>query len=126
MNRGPNVSGVLPALARSRGFSQAKLEEATGIGHSTMSRYWSGRGGLGLTNGRRIADVLEVELSELGLSEDGLHEEALLRRLESLAVEAERGRSAVIAALVSIDERLSRIERSLGLQAPQAQAGSGA
>jgi transcriptional regulator with XRE-family HTH domain len=67
MNRGPDVSGVLPHLARSKGYSQARLEEATGIGHSTMSRYWSGRGGLGEKNGRRIAEVLDVSLEELGL-----------------------------------------------------------
>lgn len=70
MNRGPDVSGVLPALARSKGFSQAQLEKATGIGHSTMSRYWSGRGGLGEKNGRLIADALGVEIRDLGLAEE--------------------------------------------------------
>jgi hypothetical protein len=35
-----------------------------------MSRYWSGRGGLGLKNGRRIARALGVEISLLGLSEE--------------------------------------------------------
>lgn len=80
MNRGPDVSGVLPALARSKGFSQARLEKATGIGHSTMSRYWSGRGGLGEKNGRLIADVLGVEVRDLGLAE----EEAAASDLENL------------------------------------------
>lgn len=67
MERGPDVSGVLPELARSKGYSQARLEEATGIGHSTMSRYYSGRGGLGQKNGKRIAAVLEVDVRDLGL-----------------------------------------------------------
>ena len=70
MNRGPDVSRVLPALARSKGFSQGRLEDATGIAHSTMSRYWSGRGGLGEKNARKIAAVLGVELNDLGLSEE--------------------------------------------------------
>jgi transcriptional regulator with XRE-family HTH domain len=68
MNRGANVSQVLPSLARSKGFSQAKLEDATGIDHSTMSRYWSGRGGLGEKNAAKIARVLDVEISDLGLT----------------------------------------------------------
>lgn len=41
-------------------------------------------------------------------------------RLESALAEAEYGRSLVIAGLTSIDTRLSRIERSLGLPAPEA------
>ncbi len=82
MNPGPDVSKILPPLARGKGFSQARLEEATGIGHSTMSRYWSGRGGLGEKNARRIADALDVAVSDLGLSEEvaAVDEIADLRR----------------------------------------------
>ena len=101
MNRGPDVSRLLPPLARDKGYSQAKLEEATGIGHSTMSRYWSGRGGLGEKNARRIADVLEVSLEDLGLSEEGEVVDDLMNLRHSLAAleESLRLLTARVAAL---------------------------
>ena len=124
MNKGPNVSQLLPALARSRGFNQAQLEKATGIAHSTMSRYWSGSGGLGLGNGRKIAAALDVEISALGLSEAdaAVTLETLDRRLQSIEAELarvfeelEKGRrtiantlEALEAGIVSVDERLQQ------------------
>lgn len=70
MQKGPDVSEILPMLCREKGYSQTRLERETKIGHSTMQRYWSGDGGLGLKNGRKIAAVLGVEISHLGLSEE--------------------------------------------------------
>lgn len=70
MQKGPDVSKILRALCREKGVSQTWLERETKIGHSTMQRYWSGDGGLGLKNGRKIATALGVEISRLGLSEE--------------------------------------------------------
>lgn len=51
-------------------MNQAQLEKVTGIGHSTMSGYWSNRLALGLQNGAKIADALGVTIEELGLRRD--------------------------------------------------------
>lgn len=90
MERGIYVGAVLPGLTRTRGFNQAQLELATGIAHSTMSGYWSGRKPLGIKNGRKIASALSVSISDLGLTDPTDRETdpliaqaaALLRELE--------------------------------------------
>lgn len=103
MNRGADVSQILPELSRSKGFSQAKLEEATKIAHSTMSRYWSGRGGLGEKNAAKIAQVLGVEFSALGLSEEGeaVDQMSSLRRALAALEESVRLLTERVATLES-------------------------
>ncbi len=77
MEKGKKVGSKLRALAKDRGLSQAQLEEITGINHSTMSGYWSNRLGLGLANGRKLAQALMIELSDLGLSEEEVADDEL-------------------------------------------------
>jgi transcriptional regulator with XRE-family HTH domain len=106
------VSAVLPELAKSRGFNQAQLEEATQIGHSTMSGYWSGRLTLGLGNARKIAAVLKVDLSELGYQENPaapaqVEVSRLIAQVEDVL---ERGGSEVGAILRLLARRLDALE----------------
>lgn len=102
MQKGPDVSKLLPALCREKGYSQTRLERETGIGHSTMQRYWSGDGGLGLKNGRKIADTLGVELSRLGLSE----EEAAVDELTDLR----RALAALETTVALLADRVTALE----------------
>jgi transcriptional regulator with XRE-family HTH domain len=106
VQKGPDVSKTLPALCREKGYSQTRLERETGIDHSTMQRYWSGNGGLGLKNGRKIADVLDVELSRLGLSEEEAADDDLtiLRRAHAALEETVR----------LLTERVEALERRRG------------
>lgn len=104
MERGVRVGSALKSLAKERGFSQPKLEAATGIGHSTMSGYWSGRLGLGLKNGRKIADALGVEISALGLSEA---EEAA-----SAETDLRLAHAALEETVRLLAERVEALERS--------------
>lgn len=85
VQKGSDVSKRLRALCREKGYSQTRLERETGIGHSTMQRYWSGTGGLGLKNGRKIADVLGVDISRLGLSEEEAVDDELMNLRRALA-----------------------------------------
>jgi len=86
-----HVGAVLPGLARSHGYSQKQLEKATGIGHSTMSGYWSGRRPLGEKNGKKIAAALGVPLSELGLTDpQDLQADPLIAQAEALLHELRR------------------------------------
>jgi transcriptional regulator with XRE-family HTH domain len=81
VQRGVKAGAAIRKYAKLAGMNQADLEMATGIGHSTISGYWSSRLRLGHGNARKIAAVLDVTLEELGLSEEeAADDEAGLRR----------------------------------------------
>jgi transcriptional regulator with XRE-family HTH domain len=126
MNRGPDVSATLPGLARSKGFSQRQLEEATGIGHSTMSRYWSGRGGLGEKNARRIANALGVNISDLGLPDEGAEVgvSSFARRLEELATAVATLSLKVDTGFELLAHRVADLEKQAAHRADRAPATS--
>lgn len=93
------------------------LATISGIGGTSLSSINGGDRPLSLDAARKImAAVPGTTLLELGaplgLVEDDRN---VYDRLEELVTQAEAGRAAVIENLASIDARLSRIERSLGL-----------
>lgn len=107
-------------------WSQFDLALALSVSPSTIYRWEKGR--LPSMNELiRLAEVLDLPLEEF--TEPPEHR-ARLEDLHDLLAraqdEADRGRAALLESLASIDARLSRIERSLGLPAPGVNAGSGA
>lgn len=109
------VNALLPGLSRSKGFSQEQLERATGIKHSTMSGYWSGRLRLGGQNAQKIADVLGIALSDLigephGRQEmEGLVLELILRRLDALEASLEERGQIVADSLEKVTTLLEHL-----------------
>ena len=94
------VGALLPGLSRSKGFSQEQLERATGIGHSTMSGYWSGRLRLGDKNARKIAAALEVSISELGLVDPETPTDPLIAQAAALLREIRQTTASLIGSPV--------------------------
>ena len=101
---------------RPKPWSQFDLALAFGVSPSTIYRWEKGK--LPTMNELiRLAEVLDKPLDYLTEPPERHAEIAdLLRLLEQAQGEAERGRTALIASLVSLDVRLSRIETALGIQ----------
>lgn len=110
VQRGTYAGDVIKRLAAERGLKQADLEQRTGIGHSTMSGYWSNRLRLGDQNAPLVAAALGVSLevlsAEVAQDAPAGHTHRLLRSL------GERGDvdPDVVTALELLARRLDALE----------------
>lgn len=94
-------------------MKQADLEEATGIGHSTISGYWSGRLRLGDTNAPKIARALGVSLEVLLAEIDPPSPDETKRRLQALEARDDVDPD-VVAVLELLARRLDALDRGAG------------
>jgi hypothetical protein len=97
------------------------LAQLTGIPGTNLSAMNTGKKRMTVEQGQKIAKATGATLLELGAPVAAVapEERSLFDLLATAQDEAERGRGALLEALTSIDVRLSRIEKQLGLQGEQ-------
>lgn len=93
------------------------LARLTDIPATNLSSMNTGKKPMTVATAKKIAEATGITLLELGAPLEAVEgdERDLFFLLAEARDEAERGRGALLAALGSIDARLSQIERRLGL-----------
>ena len=109
MERGVDVSDILRALLRERGWRQEDLAEATGISRSTINGYCTGRLGLGGLNAQKVADAFGITLAELGQPEPAGWRQRLEADVQALSQALEQA----LEANRLLEERVATVEKTL-------------
>lgn len=120
MARSWNAKGRVEDAWKRLGVTNGRdsLAQLTGIPATNLSSMNTGNKPMTVEQGQKIVKATGVTLLELGAPLEAVESEdrSLFDLLATARDEAERGRGALLEALTSIDVRLSRIERQLGLQ----------
>ncbi|MFD2843436.1 helix-turn-helix domain-containing protein [Paracoccus cavernae] len=81
----------LEKIRSERGLTQGDLADMSGLKQSTISKIERGYDGVTLRSLYKIADALEVDLSELFADSRGPAEAALIQAFRSLPAERQQG-----------------------------------